>query len=72
MSLKIAIYKEFKFTVIETSEGHAQIYQDAKGYFGATWLSVNTLPEGEEALLGIINKEFGRKFKLGAGRIILE
>lgn len=72
MGQKTVIFDSFTFTVIESGDGNRQIYQDAKGYFGAQWLSVQKVPTGKEDLVRVINEAFGTKFYLKDGVIFHE
>lgn len=71
MKQETITFEGFIFTVIYTENGYPQIYQDAKGYFGATWLSVNKLPEGKEGLLKVVNQKFGTNFTTTGDGFIL-
>jgi len=66
---KLVEFDGFIFSVIRSSEGVPQVYQDAKGYFGARWISVDVVPPGKELLIEKINEVFHTKFFLKDGRI---
>lgn len=73
MKQETVIFEGFTFTVIYSNDGNPQIYQDAKGFCGATWLSVSKVPPGKELLIETINSKFKTQFSLNReGYIIHE
>lgn len=65
-------YDDYIFTVLYDSMGIPAVYQEAKGYFGAKWLSVDKVPSGKEGLVEKINAKFETSFVVNNGNIELE